>query len=85
MVEPASAGSVASSRGRHLIEVARAHHLNNDVQVTLGTLDAACTAAPETVRYNGYARSILVELSGKGPASKRRRAQELAERATLTV
>ncbi|MDN3356877.1 helix-turn-helix transcriptional regulator [Actinomadura sp. DC4] len=72
-------------RGRHLIEVARAHHLNNEVQATLGTLDAAYTAAPETIRYNGYARGILTELTGKGPAQQRRRAQDLADRAGLMV
>lgn len=57
--------------------------MNNDVQATLGTLDTACTAAPETIRYNGYARDILAELTRKGPVQAQ--AQDLADKAGLMV
>ena len=67
-------------RGRHLIEVARAWHLAGDETATLGTLNAAFTAAPETIRYNGYARAMTVEIEAGGTAALRRDAAELAER-----
>lgn len=66
--------------GRHLIEVARAHHLAGDTGAALGALGAAQGVAPETIRYNGYARSIVVELATSGPAARRREAGALAER-----
>jgi transcriptional regulator with XRE-family HTH domain len=67
-------------KGRHLIEVARAYHAATDFEATLGTLGAAYVAAPETIRYNGYARGILAELALSGPAGQRADASELAER-----
>jgi transcriptional regulator with XRE-family HTH domain len=56
--------SIASRprRARHLIEVARGHHLKADAAATVATLRAAFAAAPETIRYNGYARQITLEL-----------------------
>ena len=70
----------APRKGRHLIEVARAYHLADDHGAALGVLNAAYAAAPETIRYNGYARSIVVELASGGPAGLRRDAGGLAER-----
>jgi transcriptional regulator with XRE-family HTH domain len=67
-------------RGRHLIEVARAYHLAGDPAAALGTLHAAYGTAPETIRYNGYARSITAELASGGPAGLRPDAARLAER-----
>lgn len=49
-------------RGRHLIEVARAHHLQRDYPIVLGTLQEALQVAPETIRYNGHARRMTAEL-----------------------
>lgn len=72
-------------RGRHLIEVARAHHLAGDLTGTLSTLDDAYATAPETIRYNGYARRILVEAAAEGPATLRGRAGDLAERIGLLI
>jgi hypothetical protein len=72
-------------RGRHLIEVARAHHLNNDMPTALGSLDAAYAVAPETIRYNGYARRILLEVTTEGPSRLRRQANDLADRVGLLV
>ncbi len=72
-------------RGRHLIEVARGYHVANDLKAALGTLDTAYRTAPETIRYNGYARRILLELATDGPASLRRDANGLAERVGMLV
>ncbi|MFF4988905.1 helix-turn-helix domain-containing protein [Streptosporangium saharense] len=72
-------------RGRHLIEVARAHRLQRDHEAVLGTLELARRAAPETIRYNGYARRMLVELVETGPAPLRPRARELADKIALMV
>uniref|UniRef100_UPI003F491260 helix-turn-helix domain-containing protein n=1 Tax=Streptosporangium sp. CA-235898 TaxID=3240073 RepID=UPI003F491260 len=71
-------------RGRHLVEVARAHQLQRDHAAVLGTLELAQQAAPETVRYNGYARRMVVELVD-GPAGLRPQARSLADRIGLLV
>lgn len=72
-------------RGRHLIEVARAWQLAGDQVAELGTLRTAYTAAPETIRYNGYARRMTLELAKEGPAELRRDAQDLADRVGVLV
>ncbi|MFF5228463.1 helix-turn-helix domain-containing protein [Dactylosporangium sp. NPDC000521] len=48
-------------RARHLIEVARAHHLRRDKRTAVATLDQSFAAAPETARFNAYARSIVLD------------------------
>jgi hypothetical protein len=72
-------------RGRHLVEVARAWQLTGDQAATLAALDDAQTAAPETVRYNGYARRMTVELASEGSPDVRRGARTLADRIGLLV
>ena len=67
-------------RGRHLIEVARAFDRADEPEATLGTLQGAYQTAPETIRYNGYAREIVGRMAGSGPAGLRREASGLAER-----
>ena len=65
-------------RARHRIEEARGYHLDGQSDVALATLEKAHEAAPETIRYNGYAkRIVLEEAEAKSPA-RRRRASELA-------
>jgi tetratricopeptide (TPR) repeat protein len=71
-------------RGRHLIEVARAWQLAGDAAAALGTLRNAYTAAPETIRYNGYARRMTVEFA-RGPESLRPAANDLADQIGLLV
>ncbi|NRQ40411.1 helix-turn-helix domain-containing protein [Nonomuraea sp. NN258] len=66
-------------RGRHLIEVARAHHLQRDHAAVLGTLQLAQQTAPETIRFNGYARRMAYELVDTGPSHLRVQALELAD------
>ena len=72
-------------RGRHLIEVARAHHMQRDHHAVLGTLELAQHTAPETIRYNGYARRMALELTEKGRRNLRAQARELADRIGLMV
>jgi hypothetical protein len=71
-------------RGRHLIEVARAFNLGNDHGRVLETLKNAYVAAPETVRYNSYARRMILELAD-GPRELRSDARDLAERVGVLV
>ncbi|WP_026248852.1 helix-turn-helix domain-containing protein [Streptomyces sp. LaPpAH-108] len=65
-------------RARHRIEEARGYQLDRQPDVAIATLEKAYRAAPETIRYNGYARSILLEEVESKQASRRRRAAELA-------
>nr|BFE85859.1 hypothetical protein GCM10020093_084600 [Planobispora longispora] len=71
-------------RGRHLIEVARAHQLARDPSAVLGTLQLAQQTAPETIKYNGFARRMTLELV-EGPPALRPQARELADRIELLV
>jgi transcriptional regulator with XRE-family HTH domain len=71
-------------RGRHLIEVARAWQIDGNPKAVLNTLKDAYVAAPETIRYNGYARRMMLELT-EGPQELRREAHDLAERVGLLV
>jgi transcriptional regulator with XRE-family HTH domain len=71
-------------RGRHLVEVARSWQIGGDDPAALGALDSAYTVAPETVRFNSYARRMVVEYAG-GTGELRRRARDLADRVGLLV
>ncbi|MES4909191.1 MULTISPECIES: helix-turn-helix transcriptional regulator [unclassified Streptomyces] len=65
-------------RARHRIEEARGYQLNGQSETALATLDKAYEAAPETIRYNGYARRIILEETESKSPEHRRRAAELA-------
>ena len=65
-------------RARHRIEEARGFHLDAQPDVAIATLEKAYRAAPETIRYNGYARAIILEEVESTQAARRRRASELA-------
>jgi transcriptional regulator with XRE-family HTH domain len=71
-------------RGRHLIEVARALLLSGDQGAALATLDGAYVAAPETIRYNGYARRMVRE-AAEEPGERGRNARDLADRIGMLV
>jgi hypothetical protein len=71
-------------RGRHLIEIARAWQLADEPSSVLGTLQDAYRTAPETARYNGHARRMVLDLT-EGPAELRQDAHDLAERVGLLV
>ncbi|MFB8101364.1 helix-turn-helix domain-containing protein [Streptomyces sp. NPDC056007] len=67
-------------RARHRIEEARGFHLDGQPDVALATLAQAHEAAPETIRYNGYAKRIILEEAESRVPDRRRRASELAVR-----
>lgn len=79
-IDPAQIAS-RPRRARHLVEVARAHHLRADAEAALAAVDAAVDAAPETVRYNGHARAIVLEL--REDAARRSKAGQLAAKIGL--
>lgn len=65
-------------RARHRIEEARGYHLDGQPDVALATLAHAHQAAPETIRYNGYAKRIVLEEAESKIPARRRRASDLA-------
>ncbi|BDM66557.1 hypothetical protein HEK616_00440 [Streptomyces nigrescens] len=65
-------------RARHRIEEARGYQLDRQAEAALAALGKAHEAAPETVRYNGYARRIVLEETESKSPAQRRRASELA-------
>lgn len=65
-------------RARHRIEEARGYQLDGQPDTALATLDKAYEAAPETIKYNGYARRIVLEETESKQPERRRRASELA-------
>lgn len=72
-------------RGRHLIEVARAWQLGDVGPAALSALSDAYTAAPETIRYNGYARRMIVEYAQGSTPALQRDARHLADKVGLLV
>ncbi|MEU9500268.1 helix-turn-helix transcriptional regulator [Streptomyces sp. NPDC048196] len=82
-VRQASAADAATipsrpRRARHRIEEARGYQLDGQAEAALAALGKAYEAAPETVRYNGYARRIVLEETESKSPAQRRRASELA-------
>ncbi|MEU3779948.1 helix-turn-helix domain-containing protein [Streptomyces sp900129855] len=67
-------------RARHRIEEARGYQLDNQPDVAIASLEKAYEAAPETIRYNGYAKAILLEQVESTRSPRRRRAAELAQK-----
>ncbi|GGZ12865.1 XRE family transcriptional regulator [Streptomyces nitrosporeus] len=68
---------------RHRIEEARAYQLDGQAETALATLEKAHKAAPETIKYNGYARRIVLEETESRVPARRQRAAVLAERLRL--
>lgn len=67
-------------RSRHLIEVARVHALQGDWAATLATLDQAERTAPETARFNGWARELTHKLMDRPPGGETAAVRSLAGR-----
>jgi transcriptional regulator with XRE-family HTH domain len=67
-------------RARHQIEAARAYQLARQPDAALTSLTHAYASAPETIRYNGYARRIILEETEARSPNRRRRAAQLAMR-----
>ncbi len=70
-------------RARHEIEQARAYYLDAQPEAALSVLEAAHDAAPETIRFNGYARRIVLEELDGRDGRRQRRASVLADRLGL--
>jgi hypothetical protein len=69
----------------HTVEIARAYHLKNEPVATVHLLNKALTIAPETVEYNLYTRSALMDLSASGGATVRDDARDLAHKLHLPI
>jgi len=67
-------------RSRHLIEVARVHHQRHDQASTYAMLHAAERTAPDTIRFNGFARDMLLSLAAAPPTGLREDVHALCDR-----
>jgi len=67
-------------RSRHLIEVARAHHQRCERTAVCTLLDRSERTATETIRYNGFAREMLLDLSQRPPTGMRDTVRDLSRR-----
>ncbi|WP_028476103.1 helix-turn-helix domain-containing protein [Nocardia sp. CNY236] len=76
------ADSIASlpRRSRHFIDVARAHFQRDESTAALTLLDKSERTAPETIRYNGYAREMLRALAERPPSGMREDVRGLCQR-----
>ncbi|BAU83353.1 helix-turn-helix domain-containing protein [Streptomyces laurentii] len=70
-------------RARHRIEEARGYQLDGQPDIAIATLEKAHAAAPETIRYNGYAKTLILEECQTRATGRRRRASELAVKVGL--
>lgn len=68
---------------RHRIEEARAYQLDGQTETALATLTTAHEVAPETIKYNGYARRIVLEETESKVPAHRQRAAALADQLGL--
>lgn len=82
--DPDSIPSLAR-RSRHLIEVARGHHQRDERAATLALLNRAERTASETIRYNGFAREMLLDLRNRPPSGLRADVLDLCERVGLAA
>jgi hypothetical protein len=83
-LDPLSIPSLAR-RSRHLIEVARGHAQRGDHVDAYMLLDQAERTASETIRYNGYARDMLISLSARPPAGMSGEVTNLCNRVGVVV
>lgn len=67
-------------RARHMIEVARVNALQDDQAAVLATLDRAERTAPETARFNGWARELTHTLLNRPPNGEASAVRSLAQR-----
>lgn len=72
-------------RSRHLIEVARAHFQRDDRHAVWALLDKSERTASETIRYNGFARDMLLDLAVRPPTGLRADVRDLCGRVGLAV
>nr|WP_042185657.1 helix-turn-helix transcriptional regulator [Kibdelosporangium sp. MJ126-NF4]CEL16809.1 Putative transcriptional regulator [Kibdelosporangium sp. MJ126-NF4]CTQ91962.1 Putative transcriptional regulator [Kibdelosporangium sp. MJ126-NF4] len=67
-------------RSRHLIEVARGHHQRDERASVFAMLSSAERVADETIKYNGHARDMLLDLSARPPSGMREDVRRLCRR-----
>ncbi|WP_158891785.1 helix-turn-helix domain-containing protein [Amycolatopsis anabasis] len=72
-------------RSRHLIEVARGHFQQGDRAATWALLNQSEQTANETIRYNGFAREMLLELRNQPPTGLRNDVHDLCQRVGLAA
>jgi transcriptional regulator with XRE-family HTH domain len=72
-------------RSRHLIDVARGHNQQGDQAAVLAVLTAAERVANETIRYNGFAREMLLDLNARPPSGMREDVRSLCRRVGLAA
>jgi transcriptional regulator with XRE-family HTH domain len=72
-------------RARHLIEVARAYHGDRQRVAAVHLLLRAYDTAPETIRFNSYAREISADLLRSGGSSIREEAADLAAKLEVAI
>jgi len=82
--DPESIPSLAR-RSRHLIEVARAHSHRGEHAASWALLNRAERTASETIKYNGYARAMLINLRDRPPTGLRDDVRELCDRVGLAA
>jgi hypothetical protein len=70
-------------RARHFIEVARAHHQRGEYAATWAMLSLSERTAAETIKYNGYARQMLLHLRDHPPVGLREDVRVLCDRVGL--
>ncbi len=67
-------------RSRHLIEVARAHRQRDERHAAWALLHRSERTAPETIRYNGFARDMLLDLNRRPPTGLADDVRDLSHR-----
>lgn len=67
-------------RGRHLIEVARAYMQRDEDTAALTMLVKSEQTAPETIRYNGFARDMVLSLLKRPPTGMRTDVRDLSQK-----
>jgi hypothetical protein len=83
-IDPDTIASVPR-RARHLIEVARAHHQRGDRHAVWALLNHSERTAPETIKYNGFAREMLLDLRDHPPTALRDDVRGLCERVGIAA
>jgi hypothetical protein len=73
----------ATRRSFHLLETARAYQLRREHLATVHLLRRAYDESPDTVRFNVFARSAVLELEQRGGTTIRAEVDDLARKLNL--
>ncbi|MEV6258102.1 helix-turn-helix transcriptional regulator [Nocardia sp. NPDC051911] len=72
-------------RSRHYIEVARAYAQHKEPAAAFAMLSKSEQTAPETIKYNGFARTMIHDLVKHPPTGMSRDVQDLSRRVGVSV